>query len=807
MIDNQAVVNRDILLLYELSISIGQSLDPAEACRAFIDVLMARKNLAYTAIWIDSSQLDNSTDDAGYTLFYAVPEIRAATRHLDADNDCFQFASGETYRTVRDGDPDFPKVVAEKGVETGAYALFNLRKVGLLKLYTRHDNAFYARELNQLSTVVDKFSIAVSGALAHKRLLVESNRREAAQRSLANQKALLRSLIDSVPDLIFYKDHDSVYLGCNRAFEIYANRKETGIIGRTDFDIFDREISEFYRAKDAEMMAAGIQHRNEEWIEYPDGRRVLLDTLKTPYYGPIGELVGLIGISRDITDRKLAEQEIKTLNSELETRVHHRTQELEEATAYNRMLFNTSPVGLLLSDMEGKLADVNPAYLDIIGYTEAQAKALSFWDITPKVYAQQEKVQRASLEKTGHYGPYEKEFLHKDGHLVPVRLNGLLVRRDHKKYIWSSVEDITKSKLAEQALIEAKESAEAASKAKSEFLSNMSHEIRTPMNAIIGMSYLALQADLDKRQRNYIENVHSSAKGLLRILNEILDFFTARLEKQPDQPLQHLPATDIGPLKVNAMSGEREKVLAAGINDHIAKPIMVNEMFRSLEKWITPGIPAIASKAGVPGAVSMDISELPELPGINIKAGLATTQGDVRLYRKLLLKFRANQGDFEQQFRAAQVDEEPEAAIRVAHTLKGVCGFIGAVGVQAAAQVLEQTCQAGGDDTEETLTAVMVELRPVLAGLKDLNDTPKGMTKATIAIDRTAVEPLLHELYALLANYNIKSADVVDKLEPLLNNTDYAGYLDRVSKAIEDYDFDKAFEVLEVLAGAADIKL
>lgn len=131
-----------------------------------------------------------------------------------------------------------------------------------------------------------------------------------AELALARERSLLRSLIDSVPDIIFYKDTNSRYLGCNTAFELYVGRQEEELIGKTDYDLVPMEVARSYRAYDRRVLLRRQPRNNEEWIEYYDGRKILLDTLKTPFIGPDGELLGLIGISRDITERKRAETEL-----------------------------------------------------------------------------------------------------------------------------------------------------------------------------------------------------------------------------------------------------------------------------------------------------------------------------------------------------------------------------------------------------------------------------------------------------------------------------------------------------------------
>jgi len=134
-----------------------------------------------------------------------------------------------------------------------------------------------------------------------------SERRIAAQK-LAQQGALLRRIIDSIPDFIFYKDMEGAFLGCNAAFSRYVGHPEHEIIGKSDADFVDAETAAFFRAQDRAMLERGEPRANEEWITYPDGRRALLETLKTPYFDRDQQLLGLIGISRDITERRAAEE-------------------------------------------------------------------------------------------------------------------------------------------------------------------------------------------------------------------------------------------------------------------------------------------------------------------------------------------------------------------------------------------------------------------------------------------------------------------------------------------------------------------
>ena len=124
---------------------------------------------------------------------------------------------------------------------------------------------------------------------------------------LSQGKALLRGLIDSIPDLIYYKDLEGNYLGCNQAFEAFTGRSQVQIQGRRDQDLFSAPLAAEMAQKDFELFASGAALSHQEWQVSCPERQVMFETLRTPYLGSQGELLGLIGISRDISARKEAE--------------------------------------------------------------------------------------------------------------------------------------------------------------------------------------------------------------------------------------------------------------------------------------------------------------------------------------------------------------------------------------------------------------------------------------------------------------------------------------------------------------------
>jgi two-component system sensor histidine kinase/response regulator len=269
-------------------------------------------------------------------------------------------------------------------------------------------------------------------------------------------------------------------------------------------------------ARCAAMFEGGVRVEFETTHRRKDGTVIPVSISALPIRVDGEDL--LFCLSRDISERNRVQAELR------------------ESEEKYRAMFSSANVGMALCEMDGTLIEVNEEYARIIGRTIEDTLSLTYWDVTPRDYEPQEADQLASLQSSGRYGPFEKEYLHKDGRRIPVLLNGCIVHSaSGEPQIWSVVQDITERKRIEEA-------AEAANRSKTEFLANMSHELRTPLTAIIGLSEtLEMQTfgpSHNPKIDEYISDIRKAGQVLFTLVNSVLDVAKVEAGKEEHQPVE-----------------------------------------------------------------------------------------------------------------------------------------------------------------------------------------------------------------------------------------------------------------------------
>ncbi|MBY0453260.1 MAG: PAS domain S-box protein [Burkholderiaceae bacterium] len=290
----------------------------------------------------------------------------------------------------------------------------------------------------------------------------------------------------------------------------------------------------------------------------------------------------------------------------------------------------------------------------------------------------------------------------------------------------------------------------------------------------------------------------------------VMDGYTATREIRKIAAFKDLP---ILAMTANAMAGDREKVLEAGMQAHIAKPLNVAEMFATIAQWIVPHRAKTPASTEAAPACPQQPTATPNptawqapapLAGIDVCAGLSTAMGNAQLYTRLLVKFREGQGPFATLFANARNDTtDPTAATRVAHTLKGTAGNIGAKGVQKAALALEQACIHGSTDADiNTLLADTLEqLTPVIAALQGIegasqDPAAENVTPSGHGSDNALLDTQLADLVALLQASDVDADAAIYALQQQAAGTPLAPVLNQVAAAVAAYDFDAALAAL-----------
>ncbi|MCX6220726.1 MAG: response regulator [Bacteroidia bacterium] len=332
-----------------------------------------------------------------------------------------------------------------------------------------------------------------------------------AEEALKNEKYLMNSLMDNIPDYIYFKDMDSRFIRINRALALsFGLSDPIQAIGKSDFDFFTDEHAKQAFEDEQRIIQTGEQISLEEKETRSDRPDTWASTTKIPLRDKSGKIIGTFGISKDITKRKRAEEA------------------LQNERALFRTIIDLIPDAVYVKDSEGRKILANPKEVQFAGKkSEEEVIGQTDFDLYPEDDAAH------SLSEDRIVIQSENPILNAEGQLFDHEgnLHNLLISKVPLRNILGQVtglvgvtRDITDQKKIEAALVRAKEEADSANKAKSEFLANMSHEIRTPLNGIIGFTDLLLKTPLNEIQQQYADNVNTSGFSLLSIINDILDF-------------------------------------------------------------------------------------------------------------------------------------------------------------------------------------------------------------------------------------------------------------------------------------------
>jgi PAS domain S-box-containing protein len=398
-------------------------------------------------------------------------------------------------------------------------------------------------------------------------IVADITERKQAQEKLARERALLRCLIDSVSDLIFIKDRDGIYRGCNKAGEAFIGMPECEQIGKTDLDFFDRDKAEQIRKADRRVFEDGKPLRIEEWVTGRDGRRRLMDTLKAPYYDSAGEALGLVGIGRDITERKRAEEALRESEKKLReaARIAHVGYWERDYVAQT----------IVLSEEACKIFGLPPHHSlpELTEWHEQWVKLIHPED--------QKQAAQAAADALAGGPPYNVNYrvVRSDGQVryvhsyaevtrdasgSPLRMFGTMIDITEQKRMEMELagyrehlEEQVKERTAEleerqeqiiklnQDLRNRAAALEAANKELDAFVYSVSHDLRAPVRHIDGfMDLLRKRAGeaLDEQSRHYMGTISDAADRMGRLFDDLLTF--SRMGRQS----MSLKQVDLGPL-------------------------------------------------------------------------------------------------------------------------------------------------------------------------------------------------------------------------------------------------------------------
>ena len=332
--------------------------------------------------------------------------------------------------------------------------------------------------------------------------------RKQAEERLVQERNLLRTVIDNVPDQIFVRDTGGRVVLSNRSdARAMGVDDPDSLVGKTDFDFYPTELAAQFQMDNQVVLESGqaIVDR-EERSRDTDGEPRWVLTTKVPLRDPKGRITGLVGIARDVTERKKADERIRQLSRAVEA----------------------SPTSIVITDTHGTIQYVNPKFTEVTGYTFQEALGknprILKTDLTPReVHQQLWETLQAGNEWHGEFCNRKKNG---DIYWESASISPIVDATGKTNYYVAVKEDITERKRAQEELALARDQALAASQYKTELMANVSHELRTPLGAILGYAEFLdkeLFAPLTPQQKHFTSQILESVNYLNGLVTDLLD--------------------------------------------------------------------------------------------------------------------------------------------------------------------------------------------------------------------------------------------------------------------------------------------
>jgi two-component system, sensor histidine kinase and response regulator len=257
-------------------------------------------------------------------------------------------------------------------------------------------------------------------------------------------------------------------------------------------------------------------------------------------------------------------------------------------------------------------------------------------------------------------------------------------------------------------------------------------------------------------------------------------------------------------MTANAMSGDRELCLIAGMNDHIGKPIDVDQLFATMARWIKPKHPPSSPLGESVSPRAQRDAPLPPITGLDLPLALRRIGGNVQLARKLIRRFGQTQSDAIERIQSALDRQDVDTATREVHTTKGLAGNIGATQMSVLAGEVETLLKHGAlEDVPPALQAMAQEMEKLLDAITQAmgpSEKSEPEPLAPTAVDRMAFDDSLRQLSLLLADDDSSAAKMVERIADPLRGLGQGAVGQQLQSLISKYEFEEALKVLKETA-------